>query len=194
MPNWPSLGLFIALLGFGGGGNLVMDTTVFLEYLPGHKQWLLTFLACWWGVGQAVAGFIAWGFMVPAKWNCADVESCTKDNNYGWRYVLFTGGALVLVLSILRVTVVRLRETPKYQLGMGLDAELIETLHLLANKYNRPCSLTLEKLQACGSIRGANEKKRFTWSETSVHFSGLFSTRKIALSTSMIWLSWTLVR
>jgi MFS family permease len=52
MPSWPSLGLFIALLGFGGGGNLILDTTVFLEYLPSDKQWLLTLLAGWWGVGR----------------------------------------------------------------------------------------------------------------------------------------------
>lgn len=63
MPNWPSLAFFIALSGFGAGGNLILDTTVFLEYLPGNKQWVLTFLALWWGLGQAVAGFIAWGFM-----------------------------------------------------------------------------------------------------------------------------------
>lgn len=30
-PNWEVLGLFVALSAFGGGGNLVMDTTVFLE-------------------------------------------------------------------------------------------------------------------------------------------------------------------
>ncbi len=63
MPNWAGLGTMIALLGFGGGGNLVLDTTVFLEYLPGNKQWLVTLLACWWGLGQACTGFIAWGFL-----------------------------------------------------------------------------------------------------------------------------------
>ena len=62
MPNWPSLGLWIAFIGFGAGGNLVLDTTVFLEYLPGNKQWVLTLMAGWWGLGQAVTGFIAWGF------------------------------------------------------------------------------------------------------------------------------------
>ncbi len=38
MPNWPALGVFVALIGFGGGGTLTLDTTVLLEYLPGHKQ------------------------------------------------------------------------------------------------------------------------------------------------------------
>lgn len=45
-PTWPALAVFIALLGFGGGGNLIMDTTVFLEYLPSNKQWVLSEWAC----------------------------------------------------------------------------------------------------------------------------------------------------
>lgn len=61
--SWPALGVFIALIGFGGGGNLALDTTVFLEFVPGNKQWTLTFMAAWWGVGQAITGFIAWGFL-----------------------------------------------------------------------------------------------------------------------------------
>lgn len=52
MPTWPSLNVFIALMGFGGGGNLSLDTTVFHEYLLSNKQWLLTLLATWWGCGR----------------------------------------------------------------------------------------------------------------------------------------------
>jgi len=63
MPSWAPLGFFVALIGFGAGGNLVLDTTVFLEYLPGNKQWVLTLMAAWWGLGQALTGFIAWGFL-----------------------------------------------------------------------------------------------------------------------------------
>lgn len=62
-PTWESLGVFVALVGFGAGGNLVLDPTVFLEYLPSSKQWVITTMACWWGVGQAFTGFIAWGFL-----------------------------------------------------------------------------------------------------------------------------------
>lgn len=48
-PNWIVLGLFISLSAFGAGGNLVLDTAVFLEYLPSQNQWLITLMACWWG-------------------------------------------------------------------------------------------------------------------------------------------------
>ncbi|KAM0354382.1 hypothetical protein ACHAPU_001426 [Fusarium lateritium] len=193
MPSWESLGVFVSLLSFGAGGNLVMDTTVFLEYLPSNKQWLLTLMACWWGLGQAIAGFIAWGFMVPDRWNCPDVETCTKVNNMGWRYVMLTGGALVFVLSLLRITIIRLRETPKYLLGIGKETELIETFQYLATKYDRSCSVTLQDLVACGTITSAHSKNRFSISETMIHIRGLFGNKKMTLSTISIFLSWTLI-
>lgn len=48
-PTWVVLGLFTCLGAFGAGGNLVLDTTVFLEYLPSRHQWLITLMAAWWG-------------------------------------------------------------------------------------------------------------------------------------------------
>ncbi|KAK0705536.1 major facilitator superfamily domain-containing protein [Lasiosphaeris hirsuta] len=193
MPNWPSLGFFIAMVGFGGGGNLIMDTTVFLEYLPSNKQWVLTLMAAWWGFGQAITGFIAWGFLVPDRWNCKPDELCTMENNMGWRYVMFTSGALVFVMSVLRVTVIRLRETPKYLLGLGDDEKVVQTFQFLASKYNRPCSITVAKLGACGPAAGAHSKRRLSLNETMVHLRGLFSTKRIAISTLMIWLSWAMI-
>lgn len=97
-------------------------------------------------------------------------------------------------MSILRITVIRLKETPKYLLGRGKDEEVVEVLQWIATKYNRPCSLTLEQLAACGTI-GTSKGKKGKWSmgELTVHIRGLFLTRKMALSTSLIWLSWTLI-
>ncbi|KAH7136716.1 major facilitator superfamily domain-containing protein [Dactylonectria estremocensis] len=193
MPNWASLGFFVALLSFGAGGNLVMDTTVFLEYLPSNKQWMLTLLACWWGFGQAFTGFIAWGFMVPDRWNCSDVAACPKADNWGWRYTMFTGGALIFVMSVLRITVIRLHETPKYLLGIGKEDELIQLLQQLSTTYNRPLSLTAEQLASCGSIQSAHSQNRFSVGEILIHVRGLFSTKKMKISTSAIFLSWTFI-
>ncbi|KAI5925975.1 MFS general substrate transporter [Camillea tinctor] len=192
-PNWASLGFFIALVGFGAGGNLILDTTVFLEYLPGSKQWVLTFLACWWGLGQAITGFICWGFLVPANWNCTSLDDCPRKSNMGWRYVMFTAGTLVFIMSVLRVTVVRLKETPKYHLGTGDDAALVDTLQSLAQRYKRPCSLTVEQLSACGTVQSAHSETRFSLKETAVHLRGLFITKTIGISTGLIWLSWTMI-
>lgn len=67
-PSIESWGFFTALSAFGAGGNLVLDPTVFLEFLPSNKQWTVTALALWWGFGQALVGFIAWGFLSKMRW------------------------------------------------------------------------------------------------------------------------------
>jgi MFS family permease len=205
-PNWIVLGLFVSLAAFGSGGNLVLDTTVFLEYLPSQYQWLLTCMACWWGLGQFVAGLFAWAFIT--NFSCGDPSTtgiaCGWHNNAGWRYVWFASGALVFVMSILRLTVIRLRETPKFLVGEGRDAEVVDTLQYIANRYHRHCSLTLEQMQACGVTGGvlpsnrrgsvsAHAKKKASFSEVYMHLKGLFATKKLGLSTSLIWFSWTLI-
>lgn len=96
---------------------------------------------------------------------------------------MFTSGAIVLVMSILRMTVIRLKETP---LDMGEDAKVVETLQFLATKHGRPCSLTLEKLDACGVVTGADSRKRFSVGETLIHLRGLIATPKISTSTLLI--------
>jgi MFS family permease len=221
-PNWEVLGLFVCLSAFGGGGNLVLDTAVFLEYLPSYRQWMLTLMACWWGMnlslppsqshgdiqkltisstglGQLIAGAFAWAFL--PNFSCQNHTSfpnaapCTKHNNQGWRYVWYSSGALVFVMSVLRITVIRLKETPKFLVGEGRDKECVDTLQFIATKYNRSCSLTLERMEACGTIeRGATHgKSKWGFGEVWIHIKGLFATRRIGISTALIWLSWTLI-
>ncbi|TFK64867.1 MFS general substrate transporter [Pluteus cervinus] len=192
-PNWIVLGLFVCLTAFGGGGNLVLDTTVFLEYLPSQNQWLLTLMACWWGVGQLIAGLFAWAFLPNFSHDCISIATCTHDNNKGWRYVWFASGALVFVMSILRITVIRLKETPKFLLSQGKDEEVIETLQFIAQTHNRTCSLTLEKLQACGKTTTSHSKSRLPFRDVLIHIKGLFATRRLGLSISLIWISWLLI-
>lgn len=137
----------------------------------------------------------------PSKWNCSNpfnddgvrISTCSKADNMGWRYVMYTSGAMVFVMSVARITVIRLKETPKYLLGEGKDEQLVADFQAMAAKYNRPCSITIEMLDACGTINSAHGKSKFSISELTVHFRGLFATKTIGLSTSLIWLSWTLI-
>ncbi|KAJ5769540.1 hypothetical protein N7520_004099 [Penicillium odoratum] len=196
-PSWIVLGLFICLSAFGAGGNLVLDTTVFLEYLPSKSQWLLTLMAAWWGLGQLIAGLFAWAFL--PNYSCSDAASCTRENNMGWRYVWFTSGAFVFVLSILRITIIRLEETPKFLLAEGKDEDALRVLRNIADRYQRPCSLTLERLQACGTTShrqttaAGMTQRLIDPREVIFHLKGLYATRKMALSTSLVWFSWLLI-
>jgi hypothetical protein len=106
---------------------------------------------------------------------------------------MYTCSAMVFVMSVLRITVIRLRETPKYLLGEGKDEQLVAAFHAMAKKYNRSCGITVEELTACGDIQSAHGKTRYGLSEAAVHFRGLFATRKIGFSTCLIWLSWSLI-
>ncbi|KAJ5129080.1 membrane transporter [Penicillium atrosanguineum] len=192
-PSYASWATMVAISAFGSGGNLVLDTTVFLEYLPSNKQWLLTLLAGWWGVGQTVAGLIAWPFMAGYSCPLDGSVPCTNANNMGWRYLFYTCGALVFVLSMCRVLVIRFHETPKFLLCQARDEDVVKTLQNLAHKYNRPCPLTLDQLQAHGHINSTHAKNKASLAEVAVHVRGLFANRTMALSTSLVWLSWALI-
>lgn len=108
---------------------------------------------------------------------------------------MFTSGGIIFIMSIIRVMVIELTETPKHLLAHGKDEQLVEELQALAAKHNRPCSLTLAQLQSLGQVetertdRGVGEFVR----ELGSHLRGLFVTRKISISTSLIWFSWTLI-
>lgn len=117
----------------------------------------------------------------------------------GWRYIWYTSGAFVFVLSILRITVIRLEETPKFLLSEGKDEAALRVLRNIAEKYQRPCSLTLERLQACGittqrkTTAAGMAQRLIDPREVIFHFKGLYATRKMALSTTLVWFSWLLI-
>lgn len=99
----------------------------------------------------------------------------------------------MFVMSMARVLVVRLKETPKYLLGQGRDADVVENLQSLAQRYNRPCDLTLEILSAQGDIAQDRTGKRHAFRILGRHLKGLFASKKLGLSTLMVWASWTLI-
>lgn len=111
----------------------------------------------------------------------------------GWRYLFYTSGALVFLMSIARVLVIRFLETPKYLLCQGKDEEVVQTFRTLADKYHRECDLTVEQLKACGEVSTAHARSNNSIAELLIHVRGLFSTRKLALSTGMVWFSWALI-
>ncbi|KAK6873457.1 MFS siderochrome iron transporter 1 [Candida tropicalis] len=194
MGNMASYCLFVLLSSFAAGGNLVLDTCVFLEYLPHKDQWLLTFFALFWGIGQTIAVSLAYAFL-PNN-SCDSADYCPSHINRGWRYVWYTNGAIVLVMAVLRVSVVRLKETPKFLVSNNRDAEAVQVLQEIAAKYNRKCSLTLEQLEDCGEIESNDDyRKHLNLKGTLLlmfkHLRILFATKKSTRSTSLLFFSWT---
>lgn len=104
---------------------------------------------------------------------------------------MYTMGAFIAVLAVARVTVIRLQETPKFLLGQGRDEEVVQNLQGLAKKYNRPCHLTLQQLEACGIVNSAHSRNRFSVGEFLIHLRSLFLTKKMGFTTILLWLSWS---
>lgn len=81
---------------------------------------------------------------------------CSRSNNMGWRYLLYTLGGLSLLVFFLRFFVFTFRETPKYSIYKGHDAKAIETMQHMAKVNKQQCRLTLEDLEALAKNHEAN--------------------------------------
>ena len=186
------------------GGNLPVDSAVFLEFIPASHQWLLTVLSIWWAFGQLVGSLVAWPLI--ADFSCpTGAAVCSRAANQGWRYFMYCMGGIMLFLSFLRFAVFHLYESPKYLMGRGRDADAVDVVHKLAKFNGKTSSLTLEMLQDVGrtaslgvsgapparmdtSARGAILRKLQILSTT--HLKSLFATKKLAFSTSLLMLVW----
>lgn len=57
--NFLTLASLLAVLGVGVGGNLPVDSAVFLDFVPGSHQYLLTVLSIWWSLGQLFVNLVS---------------------------------------------------------------------------------------------------------------------------------------
>ncbi|KAL9017817.1 MAG: hypothetical protein Q9185_004832 [Variospora sp. 1 TL-2023] len=163
--NYDGILVLTAFVGFGVGGNIPIDTTITLEFLPQNRRFLLALLSIFQPIGVVVASGIAYGF-VP-KYACgtgglgADGEllkacsqvaegeaCCDKASNMGWRYLMFTLGAICLFIFFLRFVVFRFQESPKFLLYRGKDEKAVQVLHHVAKFNGRQCGLTMEVFAA----------------------------------------------
>lgn len=158
--NFASLAGLIGASCFGIGGSMPVDGMIFLEFLPGNRQFLLTLLSVFWSLGQLVTSLIGWGFI--AHWHCDTHDECVNNttsagwltDNVGWRYMIFTTGAYTLFAFFVRFFLFRIPESPKFYLSNGRDAEAIRALYTFANMCGKPLPegyLTVASLHAAAN-------------------------------------------
>jgi MFS family permease len=134
-PNFATIGTFAALWSFGVGGNLPVDSAVFLEFLPGSHQYLLTILSVDWAVAQVVATLIAWPLL--GSLTCQENTTCTRSQNMGWRYFVIAVGGISMIEFIVRFVFFTVYESPKYLMGKGLDEEAVRIVHEVARRNGK---------------------------------------------------------
>lgn len=63
LSNFVPFCIFWFFIGTAAGGNVPVDSVIFLEFVPGSHQYLLTALSGWWNFGQVVVSLLGWVFM-----------------------------------------------------------------------------------------------------------------------------------
>ncbi|ODV81095.1 MFS general substrate transporter [Suhomyces tanzawaensis NRRL Y-17324] len=207
-PNFGAMGTFCALWSFGVGGNLPVDSAIFLEALPSTHQWILTAMSSWWALGQILANLLSWALI--SNFSCDDSATtvCRKDDNKGWRYFMYTMGGLTLVMFLLRFAF-RVFESPKFYLARGDDERALQSLNKIAAINRKPPPITIEDLQRVDEIYGRDEVKPVK-SKNSLfannqllkekirkfdlsHIRQCFANRRLAFSSSLIIFMWGLI-
>jgi putative MFS transporter len=119
-PSWEWLLVLRFLTGFGLGGALPLDFSLYAEFLPTENRGRnLVILESFWALGTIIAAGLAW-ILVPS---------------FGWRPLLATSAlAAVLVLWIRR----SIPESPRYLAISGKTDEAREILAGVARENDRP--------------------------------------------------------
>jgi MFS transporter, putative metabolite:H+ symporter len=167
-PGWEWLAILRFLTGFGLGGALPLDFSLYAEYLPRENRGRnLVLLESFWAVGTITAAGLAW-LLVP---------------NFGWRPLLATSAlAAVLVLWIRR----SVPESPRYLAISGKVDEAKEILARIATVNGRPApegDLTAGQRQAgipvaglwAPRLRQVTVMLWITWFCISLAYYGIFT-------------------
>jgi MFS family permease len=197
-PNFPAIGVFAALWSFGVGGNLPVDSAIYLEFLPASHQYLLTVLSVAWAIAQVVATLVAWPLL--GNLTCAEGQvPCTRGENMGWRWFLITMGGITVIMFLVRFWLFTIYESPKYLMGKGRDEDAVRIVHEVARRNGKTSDLTVADLKACepeGYVHQANVTHAVKRKLEDIKFERvrtLFGTRKLALSTGLIMVIWAFI-
>ena len=174
---------FLASIGLGG--NIPIDATIALEFLPQNRRSLVSLLSIWQPVGVVVASAIAYG--TAAKYRCdvtlpacsavSDGEACCSvSSNMGWRYEVIILGSMTLAIFFARYIVFSFYESPKFLLSKGREQEAIDVLHKIAKFNKAPLPrLTVENFREIDRVVGIEPTAQARSSTTKAIILGFFA-------------------
>jgi hypothetical protein len=187
-----------------------------------RKRFLLACLSIFQPVGVVICSAIAIAFIpnfscspnfseADALPSCATAEDgvacCSRDANMGWRYLLFTLGAITIAIFFLRFFVFTFHETPKFLIYRGRDAEAISTLQHMSNMNGNECHITMDTFMAleCDAsstgtedsaqpMFGSIKVSRANWREKLgleiTRYKMLFDGFQMTRLTILVWLTY----
>lgn len=124
-------------------------------------------------------------------------------DNWGWRYLILSLGAITFAMFISRFFLFHLYESPKFLLSRGRQAEAVATVYGIAHCNKTHTWLTEDILNHIGGdqevtaedVKLSNVEiikrsiSRFSFSR----FKILFQDKKIGATTALLWFQWTTI-
>ena len=135
-PSFPWLVVLRMLTGFGVGGTLPVDYSIFAEYLPTKKRGrYLVLLESFWALGTLLAAGLAW-LIVP---------------RLGWRWLLAVSAIPGIIIFFIRRHV---PESPRYLMVKGRENEALDVVRQIAKENKVEIQIdNLEKLPKSAETR-----------------------------------------
>lgn len=170
----------------GLGGNVPIDATIALEFLPQNRRYLVALLGMWQPIGVVVASAIAYATAARYRCDvnlpsCSAVKSgepcCTVSSNMGWRYMVTIIGAMTLTIFCTRYLIFRFHESPKFLVSKGREQDAIDVLHKIA-KFNgaEPPTLTIEDFRQVDRAASVNTTEPVTEPSAKGFVVGMFKS------------------
>ena len=118
-PNITTLILLRMVVGFGLGGNLPVDFSMFMEFVPTtNRGFKTTIMACAWSLGEVISCSLAW-ILIPTL---------------GWRYYLGSCSILGFFVLFFRRSI---PESPRFLATAGRYSDAWKSLQVVAKSNGK---------------------------------------------------------
>lgn len=133
---------------------------------------------------------LAWAF-IP-NFSCESYANCTKANNWGWRYLVLSLGAITFAMFLCRFLLFTLYESPKFLVSRGRQDEAVAAVQGIAHQNKTTTWLTEEILNEIGGYPEEDQKQALSYSEivkrslerfSYQQVAPLFANKRLALSS-----------
>lgn len=121
---------------------------------------------------------LAWAF-IP-NFSCEDTaEVCLKADNWGWRYLVLTLGAITFCMFLARFFFT-FYESPKFLVSRGRQDEAVAAVQGIAQKNRTTTWLTVELLNELGGVAEVADTEKLPVMEIIKRSLSRFSVQQIA--------------
>lgn len=207
--TWLQVLVLLSCIGSGVGGNIPVDGSLFMEFLPKTHNHLTIMMAVFWAFGAIFATGVAYvvvpmhSCVAPALPACQSVIEgtvcCTRESNDGWRILVIAMACVTLFLCLCRGLLFHLFESPKILVIRGRQHEAVAVVQALAWYNSRITWLSEDLLNEIGGQETDEVEEKVPLGESVrnklTHFyqeilRSMFSDNRVGITTALVWFCW----